>query len=312
MASEQERKSLTRADFCKRVAVGLAALGLGSLSLEALAQEPEGGALDSPASDFTLRALRRIFETYELPDNDFDPRGDWTHTYTIYSWAPALLWKQNSELALARMRAPAGHLLTGCCNRPGLSGYSHFIQLEADCLANSLGTARSWKATSKMATAVDQPAYLMTEGRATGKSTGRAIEIDQGGGPSRYQLSQPYTLRWCLFEAVQRLAGPATRPLDFTLVDEYDSLFPNQLLYFHNQLRLQLATGPQVLTGYAHTGRGISYPTVYWVDESGRLVLCFSGMDVWVLREENGVAIPYDDKGIKVADFRQQPAGGGR
>ena len=95
-------------------------------------------------------------------------------------------------------------------------------------------------------------------------------------------------------------------------MDEYDSLFPNQLLCFHNQLRLQLARGPQVLTGYAHTGRGISYPTVYWVDESGRLVLCFSGMDVWVLREENGVTIPYDDKGIKVADFRQQPAGGGR
>jgi len=312
METEPLQAGITRKDFCKGLGLGLAALGLGSFSLEALAQAPEGGELDDPASDFTLRALRRIIETYELPENDFDPRGDWTHTYAIYTWAPAILWKQNSELTLSRKLAPTGHLLTGSCSRPGLSGYSHFIQLEADCLANSLGTARSWKATSKMATAIDQPAYLMTGGQALGKASGRAIEIDQGGGPSLYQLSRPYTLRWCLFEAVQRLAGPATRPLDFTLVDEYDSLFPNQLLYFHNQLRLQLAGGLQVLTGYAHTGRGISYPTVYWVDESGRLVLCFSGMDVWVLREENGLAIPYDDKGIKVADFRQQPAGGGR
>jgi hypothetical protein len=47
------------------------------------------------------------------------------------------------------------------------------------------------------------------------------------------------------------------------------------------------------------------------VDEAGRALLCFSGLNLWVLRDENGQRLLYDDQAIKVADFRQQPAGGG-
>lgn len=310
MEKEPLRAGITRKDFCKGLGLGLAALGLGGFSLEALAQSPSPGGFDDPSDDFTLRALRRIIETYELPSSGFDPEGGWVHNYYIYTWTSGLL-RHEAELVLSRAPGPKGHRLSGACRRPGLSAYSHFVQLQADCLSNTLGTPRNWLATTKMALKIDQPPYLHTGGKTTGKAAGRTIELDHGVKKRTYTLSEPFTLRWCLFEAVQRLERDPAQRLDFTLVDEFDQLWPAQSLTFHKQLRLQLASGPQVLTGYAHTGRGMSYPTVYWVDEAGRALLCFSGLNLWVLHDETGQRLLYDDQAIKVADFRQQPAGGG-
>ena len=310
MASEHWRGGITRKDFCKGLGFGLAALGLGGFSLEAFAQPPGQGGLDAPSDDFTLRALRHILETYELPSNDFAPEGAWTHNYLIYTWTSGML-RHMAELVLSREPTSSGHKLIGACRRPGFSGYSHFVQLEADCLPNALGTPRSWTATTRMATKIGQPPYLMTGGKAVGKALDRAIQLDHGITQRTYELQEPFTLRWCLFEAVQRLPRDENRQLDFTLVDEFDQPWPGQVLRLQNQLRLLLGSGPQKLTGYAQIGRGMSYPTMYWMDEAGRLLLVVSGLNLWVLHDENGERIPYDDQGIRVADFRQQ-AGGGR
>ncbi len=82
---------------------------------------------------------------------------------------------------------------------------------------------------------------------------------------------------WSVFDVVQRLPGREAQTLKFALLEEMDLLKPGQRRAFREEKQVELGGRRVRLRGYHQIGRGV-LPWLYWVDESGRLLLAYSGV----------------------------------
>ena len=102
-------------------------------------------------------------------------------------------------------------------------------------------------------------------------------------------VAGPYTLNWCLFDAVQRLPREKTQPLGFTLIDHFDEPKADCTLAFRKRMDVAVAGGRTIATySYDQLGRG-NVPWVYWVDDRGRLLFVAAGLEAYALESSKQV-----------------------
>ena len=258
---------------------------------------------------FPLAHIERALEGFQPPTEAFDPAGAWANAYDIWECSQG-----NRKLGALRIEHTPLDERRGKLEvryRKVAAGGILRAEMSLECKTDGLATPIRWQAQSCVHDTEDKP-IEDTRLQETGEAGERALRVKVGETPVRIPVGGPFTFGWCLFEAVQRLDGERMQPREFTLIDRLNhQVKPDQRLAFRTGATVELG-GKRVwreekqplevgavyrpvparegatataLRAYNQTGRGI-VPTVYWVDERGRLLFALSGLIGYVLNAE--------------------------
>jgi len=260
---------------------------------------------------FSLGFISGRVKAFRPPDESFDPGGDWTLNYGVYTFASgrsgASSGAQVGRMQFARKAVDdATALLTISYDKLWPEVTQH-VEAEIRCGTDRLSTPGAWHYSARVA---DYENSKITK-RATAND-GR-IEICDDHSTRRLALNGHFTINWALWDAVMRLPREAVELITFTMLDHFDQIKRRQSIAFRKSVVVSLGEqrrqeetmrelprgritetrwathgGRNVtLHAFEHLGEGI-VPWVYWLDDHGRLLFVISGIEVYILESLNG------------------------
>ncbi len=251
-------------------------------------QQMEQDLPSQVSQDFSLRRIAYLLPVYTPPPvANFNPTEDWKQDYTMYLLQP-LNARKVGRFSLERSsKGSKQFILKVLTQRVGNSGYSQFQHAELNCRTDLLATPESWVFDTKMALTPNGKPYLLSGRRHSARVSNGILAIRDNFRTSAFPIPGRYSNEWTLLEAVQRLPGQMMQPIDYTLIDEFDTPWPNHRLAYRTQAHLHMQGGSEMLTAYYDLGRAV-VPTVYWVDKHGRLIFVCTGLQIYALTATNG------------------------
>ncbi len=244
---------------------------------------------------FGLRKIAALVRSYALPESNFDAHGVGSHGYTMFQF-PGLRFGQVGEFSIQRSRVSSKTFqLDMMTQRHAFSGYNHYTRAKMICANNALSSPLQWSFEVKTAKNEKAPAYLNTGMIKSAVYKDKTIRYQTGRFSSTVPAPNPFACKTALFDALQRLSTE-TKALQFDYMDEYDELSTDHTLRYKGTYDFQMKNGMEPLSCFIETGSG-NTPLSYWRDSSGRLLFWISGIQVFVLTEENGKRISCDLEG---------------
>lgn len=195
------------------------------------------------------------------PPGDFDPGGEWENTYRIW-----LVGRGDSGFLHIKRKPEDGASATLGIEMLVLQAARtvHQTKVKLKCAGDALSTPQSWEMESQILDINMQPIELSTVKEEVASHDMAAS-----------------TSNWSLFDAVQRLPGRDTRPLEFSLLEDMDLLKTGQRLSYWQSMSFDAGNNSLQLTGYQQVGHGI-LPYQYWVDGHHRLLFAVSGIRAYI------------------------------
>jgi hypothetical protein len=241
-----------------------------------------------------LRKIRSLVDSYQHPSVSFNPYGAWEHQYDLYIIAYAMLFSQGT-IRIARKPMKEGARLDVLTVRPTMEpNLYHYTEAQLECSDNQFSSPQRWTVSTKIAGSESAEPYFnsgMTKQSAY--DHGMVQTSTNGKAGNTIHVDVPYGCKYALLDAVQRLPPDGKDVLpEFGLFDEYDQIRFGYHLQFRETVPVQLKNEVQPLSLYTLTGPG-QIPASYWKDKSGRLLFFVSGIEVYVLAEENGRPIEF-------------------
>ena len=163
--------------------------------------------------------------------------------------------------------------------------FQYIISGDVKCKNNLMLTPEKWEVTSRIANDQGGKAYGGTAFLNRGEVIQQEIKI-LTPGKSIKKTFGPNALswKWGLLAVVQRMAEESKSELQFALLDEFDSIYQNQVIKFRRKVKLDCGNERQIdFKVFELTGEGV-IPTVYWVDNLNRTVFIVSGQEAYVLK----------------------------
>ena len=212
------------------------------------------------------------------PVETFDPDGAWENRYRVWLYSAS----NQGTMRLTRSATPPSQ--TGVLNVEQSviqsPGSVHQTSAQIQFVADALSTPQSWQIDSVILDLNSQP-IEKSRVLETGSVTGGQIQVIANGRTLLRPAPAVFTSNWSLFDAVQRLPGPATTPLEFDLLEELDLLKTGQRLSYQESRTLDVNGNNLSLIGYHLIGEGI-LPYEFWVDEQHRLLIALSGLRAYI------------------------------
>lgn len=226
--------------------------------------------------------IGKAFRLLAPPVDPFDPDGAWIHAY--HDISSHNLKQLQGELTLQRR---AGGQLRIESFRICPDRYRFYTIADLQCGNDPLSTPSVWTVETKIAkTATDAP-YLNSGLAKQASVKDGVLKIITGGASRTARLPGNYTCKWCLLDAVGRMAKHGTREISFTLLDEYDEPCPDQAITLRGKETAETRTGTIEVISYQHTGTG-TMPGVFYLDREGRVLFYLAGMQMLALAAANG------------------------
>ena len=240
-------------------------------------------AIKSPFSEeMTLGLIASKLAGFSPPESPFDPEGEWTLSYGVYSLANVC--DLAGGLTLFRKPSPdGGASITLDYEKHLPDSRKQNVTAKIHCSADRLSTPDRWSYRSEV---LDQAGELLEqlslERSALAKDD--LVEFRTGGRLRNKRIARPFTLGWLLFDAVQRLPRREFSPIRFAMFDDFDQVKASQELSFHKTVDVDFGdSGTVRLYAFDHLGEGI-VPWVYWVDGEGRLLFAVAGIEAYILQ----------------------------
>ena len=234
---------------------------------------------------YPLRSLVTTLRTYKPPSGPFDPAGSWDQAWGVCTLAGQTVGARPVGSLTLRRRVSGKDATLEVAYDKMLSGGRQKIAATLRGRADDpLATPDGWTFQIDLLDTAGKP-VPHTQVRKRAAVEKGTITIRDAAETRRIAVAGPYTVNWCLFDAVQRLPREKTKPLAFTLIDHFDQPKPETTLAYRKPMTVGVAGGLTVAThAYEQFGRG-NVPWVYWVDEAGRLLFVVAGLEGYVLRE---------------------------
>lgn len=228
--------------------------------------------------------IHRAFSRYVPPGAPFDPEAHWIHVYQDSSTHASI--RPQGELTLKHR--PAGKLrIENYRDCP--QGYRSYTFANLNCSDNVLCSPKSWTVETKVSKAPDAPAYMNSGLMKRASVENNELTIKTAGNHRTVQLPGEYTCKWCLLDAVGRMAMRGIKEISFSLFDEYDELCPEQNIRFTGDAKVRTRKGLIEIKTYQHTGIA-TMPGVFYVDAAGRVLFYLGGMQLLTLAHSRGGA----------------------
>jgi hypothetical protein len=242
--------------------------------------------------DFPISTLGSYRENLVAPAGPFDARGSWTQVFGIHSTGTGS--SRVGRLVLGRRVGGDGRVALSVRHEKQLTGSTgprkagpaksrRVLEAVLDLgdQQTRLSTPRQWHFRTQVFEEQGRPIPDAGLRRQAIVEEGR-LRVTTGDAKRTYPLAGEYTVNWALFDAAARLPREPFDPIDFTLIDHFDQVKPEQRLVFRRVLDTAVAGRDVRLYGFDQTGRGVM-PWTYWVDEEGRAVVVLSGLETYIL-----------------------------
>lgn len=164
-------------------------------------------------------------------------------------------------------------------------GLAHHMSVEAVISPDTLSTPLQWRMTADFA-ATDGSARPWPRIEHQMRVDGRKLELSAGKSKRSIPRPPAYTSAWCLLDAVQRMPRQPREPLRFTFFDRNNAAKAGHVLRYREAVELAFGSTPGApvrLHGFEHLGDGF-VPSVYWTDDTGRLVMFNHSLQGYILQ----------------------------
>ena len=240
---------------------------------------------------FELRKMIPLIASYEAPSAAFDPAGKWTHVYQIFTLGGGRFSSQGTVEIERTPLAGGTSRMDVRIKRNATDGFYHYTTAELTCADDIFSTPAKWTVNTKIAKNETDAGYLLSEMTRQSEFKNGEYIVKTGSLQQSYPLSTPYTTKYNLFDAVQRMPAETGAPQNFNCLDDFDEARPADICWLESA-EIGMKNGKQKMNRFLQTGEGV-VPTCYWTDPSGRLLFYISGIEILVLDSENGKSIPY-------------------
>ena len=228
--------------------------------------------------------ITQAFSRFSPPTAPFDPDGPWAHVY--------------QDLSSHGGKRPQGELTIK--HRPGgklrienyrncTQGYRSYTFADLNCDNDLLRSPRGWTVETKVSKTPNAPAHLNSGLVKKASVRNNVLTLQTAGNSRTLKLPGPTTCKWCLLDAVGRMATRGTKKVTFSLLDEYDELCPEQSIRLTGNARVRTRAGMIKIKSYQHTGIA-TVPGVFYVDTAGRVLFYLGGMQLLTLTKATGGA----------------------
>jgi hypothetical protein len=223
--------------------------------------------------------ITQAFSRFRPPTEPFNADGHWIHVYQDFSSHGGK--RPQGELTIKHR--PAGKLrIENYRNCP--QGYRSYTFADLNCNNDVLRSPRDWTVETKVSKDPNAPAHLNSGLVKRASIANNLLTMKTAGSSRTLELPGPTTCKWCLLDAVGRMATRRIKEVTFSLLDEYDELCPEQKIRFTGGARVKTPDGMIDIKTYQHTGIA-TMPSVFYVDTAGRVLLYLGGMQLLILSE---------------------------
>jgi hypothetical protein len=242
---------------------------------------------------FPLNTCEPALKQLSLPRQPLDVGGRWENTYDVWtSPLPAIIYKVGT---LKIRRENAGGKIRIDLNYEKFledskedSGHMQFVAAEMLCENDKLATPLEWVFESTILTPDKKPVDKCRIKKKGTVSEGK-LETRSAGIKQTVKFAGPCASGWALFDAVQRLSPGTFETADFTLLDHFDQVKPEQKLSFRETAEVSFENGQNAeLNIYDQIGRGV-VPLSYFVLKDGPLIALVSGLELYIRKEASNV-----------------------
>ena len=257
--------------------------------------------------DFSLAHFAPATDGFQPPTGEFDPAGAWEATFEL--WETTQRAYRVGALSLVRTPMDDERFRLEMRLRKLATLGSQYCIAGMTCAMDALGTPLDWELETVLCDDKGQP-IADTRLRETGLAVPGGLRVRVGDRERTVSVQGPMAFWFGLFEAVQRQSGPDAPALEFTLIDRLNQqVKPGQRLAFRRSATIELGgkrvwreTATELEAGtvyrpvevregavatkvnaWEQTGFGV-LPTVYWVDDAGRLLMVLSGIAAYVYK----------------------------
>ncbi len=241
------------------------------------------GPVTRPLEPAVLTELGALKAAPPPPPEGFDPAGEWTAVYRIWTCYGRRGRGNETKGALRLRRRPAGdgHRLAIRQVLHQSEGKRHWVEADVRCRSDALGTPLAWTLTSRFdGKHMDGRPEMAME--ASGRLDGAVWETASGGRTRRRSVPAPATADWCLFEAVGRMPLKPAEPLRFAVLEGLGAVKADHRLAYDGRREVRWGSGTATFHRFMQTGRGV-YPYEWWVDGSHQPVLVVTGPRAYIL-----------------------------
>ncbi|OVE79685.1 hypothetical protein BVY01_01785 [bacterium I07] len=238
----------------------------------------------TPLTPEMLDSLNALNPVAGLPEN-FDSRGDWEHTYRI--WSCHGYKKSGNDdrgfLKLKRRLTNSGSVLMNVeQNILNHAGFLNTIKSDIECKDDMMATPLQWKIDS-MFIGPDGKRIEDLGTRDRAKASDGVINMIRNGLKVQKRLKNVWTGDWCLPDVIQKLPFDETEPVEFDMMEEMSLLRSGQKLKYRGTQKAGVFN--QNLHWFQQTGHGI-LPYDYWLDDRHRLLYFVTLSIAYVLDPE--------------------------
>ena len=233
--------------------------------------------LDDPRSLIT-----EAFSRFTPPTAPFDPDGPWLHVYQDFSSHGG----KRPQGGLTIEHRLAGRLRIENY-RNCSQGYRSYTFADLNCNDDLLRSPKSWTVETKVSKAANAPAHLNSGLVKRASMTNKTLTLKTAGSSRTLELPGPTTCKWCLLDAVGRMATRGIEEVRFSLLDEVDELCPEQTIRFTGETQVKTPAGMIAIKTYQHTGIA-TMPGVFYVEAAGRVCFYLSGMQLLTMTQATG------------------------
>jgi hypothetical protein len=250
----------------------------------------------NPGKEFSLLKMEKILPDYRIPPcSNFTTDKFWL-SYTLYNFYQELVMNAG-WFEILKKDIPGPTYLAACIRKAtadisienenyigkyrGNYIFNGQIEAENDLLASPL----KWECETKISDDINGSPYLNTQHRWKGSYKDGHVQYHSG---SQHIVKNPanpkLTWKWGIINLVQKMAEQSVSEVHFSTLDEMDMIFDHQYARFRKKQQIDCGTGNVEFSVFDVLGDGI-IPTVYWVDNFNRVIFIISGVEAYVLSD---------------------------
>jgi len=165
---------------------------------------------------------------------------------------------------------------------PDFAG-TYVFEGEISTRDDMLATPLSWNCHTKLLRGNSEEAYMNTSHRWRGAYRDGQISYESGSYKLKKEIIEGnLSWKWGMINLVQLMAQEAVEEMHFSALDEMDMVYEHQFARYRMKKRIECGRGEVEFTVFDVLGDGI-IPTVYWVDDRGRVAFIISGVEAYMI-----------------------------
>lgn len=257
--------------------------------------KPKREMVQHPLTPSSLSAMGAL-EASPLPVGPFDPAGQWTHAYriwTCYGYRGSSN-RDQGKLSIRRAPSPDGKHLDLAVEQvvwmdPKKEKDAHHLAARIRCRADLLASPISWTLSSRFTRGPDRTPLPELDHDEKATLTDQLLAVKILGRRFPRKVSHRFTSDWSLFDALQRLSAESDEVVSFDLLEGLTAWKPGQRLSYRGKFPVAWAGETVELDCFEQLGVGV-WPYEYWLDPQHRLLAAITGARVYIWEPTEGGA----------------------